>query len=587
MSEEFDLIIINGLVYDGKGNPPYKASIAVKDGKIVKIGDIRRFEAKRVIDAKGLAVSPGFIDIHSHGDETLFLYPTADSFVMQGITTIIGGNCGFTPAPLRDWWLLSFWEYDLWDELRPFKYYPEILIPLDEFKKKVKEVYGIDINWKSFNDYLKRIESIGISVNYAPLVGHNTIRAQVMGNDYKRKAKPEEIKEMKELVREAMEAGAHGLSTGLDYEPGAYADTEELIELVKVVKEYGGIYSTHWRRTGIRKERVEFRPPEKIKGILEAIEIGKKTKVPVQISHIMSGYAIYPPPPPELATSAAKATIKVIDNARKEGIDITFDVIPNVDGGVFTFKYLAGLLAPWVRELGSRENLAKALKAKDFRDEVKQVILSGKWWYINPKVNPYWAEKVKILVCKNNSYVGKTLAEIASEKNQDPIDTLFDIIIEDPDTRVEYGSFIDESEVIEFIKHPYSMICTDTFALDFKWEIKKPPYFLPHPNTYAAFPRFIRRYVRELKVITLEEAIKKITFLPAQKLKLKGRGVIEVGAYADIVIFNPNEIAEGGDYLEPRKPPKGIHYVIVNGEIVVEKGKHTAKKPGKVIRRTR
>jgi len=443
----------------------------------------------------------------------------------------------------------------------------------------------LSIDWRSFKDFLTKVESTGISVNYVPLVGHNTIRATVMGRDYKRKASEKEVEEMKEYVREAVEAGAHGLSTGFDYEPGSYASTDEVVELAKVVSEYNGIYATHWRRTGVRKERVEFEPPEKIKGIIEAIEIGRRANVPVQISHIMSGYTIYPTPPRSLALAAIRATLDVIEEAASSGVDVYFDVIPNTDGGVFTIPYLASLLAPWVKDAGTRKAIAQLLKAKDYRREVKETIKAGKWWLINPKVDPYWAEKVIILDCSVEKYKGKSLGEIAGEEDVNPLDKLFDILVEDPETRIMTKIISDEVEVEEFIKHPRAIVCTDVFAYDKPWSMSKPPYFLPHPNTYGVFPRYIRRYALERKVLSLEEAIHKITGLPAKRFRLENRGLIKPGYYADIVIFDPNEISDMGDYIEPRRPPKGINYVLVNGKIVVKEGAHTGIRPGKIIRR--
>ena len=585
MKEEFDIVITNGIIVDGSGKEPFRAAIGIKDGIIVHVGKLSSFDAREVIDAKDMIVCPGFIDMHSHGDETLFLYPDAINFLLQGITTIVGGNCGFSPAPLRDWWLVSFWDFDLISEIRPFKYYPDTVIPLDEFKAKIKEKYGVNITWRTFKEYFNYLERLGIGVNYVPQVGHNTIRAQVLGPDFKREASKREIEEMKTLVEEAFVDGVWGFSTGLDYEPGAYASKEELIELLKVVAKYEGIYSTHWRRTGVRKERTEFSIPEKIKGIEEAIELASTAKVKLEISHLLSGYTIYPIPPKELAVAAIKATLKIIDEARSKGLDVSFDVIPNTTGGVFTFKYLVDFLAPWVRELGSREALSKALKMKDFRNEIKRIINEGKWWYINPKVDPYWSMKILILKHINEKYSGKTIYEVSKELNKDPLEVLFDLIIEDPYARATYRSLMYEDEVIELIKHPLSMICTDVFSVDYKWELKSIPSFLPHPNTYGSFPRFIKRYVYELKVLSIESAIKKITYMPARKLGLQKRGLIKQGYYADIVIFNPRNIGFKGNELEPRVPPDGIMYVIVNGAITVKEGKYLGIRKGVIIKR--
>lgn len=587
---EWDLLIENGLIVDGTGSQAFKGFVGVSNGRIVYVSiEKPKVDVKLSIDASGLVVSPGFIDIHSHADETILLYPKAENYVLQGVTTVIGGNCGFSPAPVGKYWLMSFWELDWWHELKPYKYYSPLMHPLDKVNEKLKEKFGFIIDWKTFNDFLCKIESRKLSINYIPLVGHGTIRAAVMGEDHKRKANSKEIEEMKLHLREAMEAGAHGMSSGLDYAPGHYADTQELIELVKIIKEYDGIYSTHWRRTGIRTEaRKETRPPEKIKGIIEAIEISEKTGVPVQISHISYGYVIYPPPPERLRKAIAEATLDYIDEAVNRGIDVTFDVIPNITGGVFSIPKLISLLSPWLRESGSVERFIENLKCDDYRRDIKETIYEGKWYTINPYLDPYWMDNILIRKCKNNQYVDKTIGEIALSKNLDPVDVLMNIVMEDFETLYEPKyTYAGEESLDVFFKHPRSMVGADIFALDFRWEARVPPYYLPHPNTYGAFPRYIRRLVKERKVLNLEEAIKKITSVPAKRMKIEDRGVLKVGAWADVTIFNLNTISDRGTYLEPRIPPVGIEYVIVNGEITARNGKHTGTLSGKVIRKTK
>ena len=580
---EFDIVISGVTIVDGTGRPPYRGSIGISGDRIAAVGEIEP-RGEVVIEGEGLVACPGFVDIHAHGDETLFLYPTADSYVRQGVTTIVGGNCGFSPAPLGKWWLMSFWEYDWWHEIEPFKYSPPPLHPLEKVSEKLKEKTGMEIDWRTFGDYLEKVERLGISVNYAPLVGHNTVRIAVMGEDFKREAKPEEVEEMKKLVAEAMESGAIGMSTGLDYVPGCYASTEEVVELAKVVREYGGVHFTHWRSIGAARFEKEFRPPERIKGILEAIEIGERAGVPVQISHVLTGYTVYPPPPPELAEAAARATLRAIEEARERGVDVAFDLIPNTDGGVFAMPRLVSLLSPWLRELGSVERLIENLRIKEFREEVKEAIRSRKWWLLDPLRDPYWAEMIKVVECRIEEYAGKTLGEIARAKGVDPLDALLDLVCEDPDAKIE-REIISEEEVLVFLKHPDSMIGADTFALDDKWGMQSPPYFLPHPNTYGLYPRYLRRYVKELGVLSLEEAVRKATYLPAKRVGLEGRGVIKVGAYADLVLLDFERLRDLGDPIEPRKYPEGVEYVIVNGVIVVERGRHTGARPGRVLRR--
>jgi len=582
---ELDILIEKGIVVDGTGSPPYTGSVAIKDEKIVAVGKIPKADSKITINASGLIISPGLIDAHSHADKTLPIFPTADSYVMQGVTTTIGGNCGNTVAPIFEWWPPNmFWDSDIIFKLRPFKYYIDELLPAEEVKAKVKELYDVKISWGTFKDFIQWLEKTEISVNHAPLIGHNTIRAQVMGPNWKRESTNVELKKMKAHVQEAMEAGVLGLSTGLDYAPGTHASIKELVELAKVVKEFEGLYTTHWRKTGPRREKVTP-TMEKIKGIIEAIDVGRRANVQVQISHITTGYTIMPHPPQELEEAAVKATLKVIDDAKAEGSDIAFDIIPNVTGGTMTNVYLASTLTPWVRTTGSRDGLARALKMSDFREEVKSTIMAGKWWGLNPIINPYWSETIEIVACKTGEYVGKTLKEIAKEKDLDDLETLFNILIEDQDTKVMGRGEKTDNEIAVFLKHPSCMIGLDTYAFDENWAMKQPPYYLPHPNTYGGMPRYIRKYMREMKVLTLEEAIWRVTGLPAKTFKLKDRGVLKSGKYADVAIFNFNEISDVEDPLEPRRYPKGIRYVVVNGKIVVKNGRHTRVRAGKVLKR--
>lgn len=577
------LLVKNGLIADGTGRVGFKGSIAIRGKRIVDVGDVVGFSCAKIIDADGLVVSPGFIDAHSHADKTLFLYPAAHSFVMQGVTTTVGGNCGNTAAPMENYWPLNmFWDLDAIYELRPFKYSHKEPLLLEEFKLKAKELYSLDLDWGTFAEFLARLERERLSVNHVPLVGHNTIRTEAMGADYERKPSATEMDKMKRMVAEAMDAGAFGLSTGLDYIPGVYADTAEIVELVEVVKDYGGIYATHLRSTGTGRGKA--RPPANtIEGINEAVEIGRRTGVPVQISHLLPGYRVDPPPPRQLLEAVAQATLAVIETARGEGVDVTFDVIPNVTGGTLTATDLVATLAPWLRETGSPQRLAESLRAKDFCAEITQAISSGKWPSLNSATNPCWMDNLIITRCKVNGYAGRTIGEIARRQDSDPLDTLFGIITKDPAAKMR-SEFLREEAVITFLKHPAAMVGLDTYTFDTDWQMKYPPYYLPHPNTYGGFPRYLRQYVNELQVMSLEEAINKATYAPAKRFGLKERGVLAAGAYADIVLFDKTVISERGDEVEPRQYPQGIKYVIINGQVVVEEGRHTGARPGQVLR---
>jgi N-acyl-D-aspartate/D-glutamate deacylase len=452
---------------------------------------------------------------------------------------------------------------------------------LEEFKQKAKELYGLDIDWKSFPEFMARLQRMRFSLNLACFVGHNTVRVAVMGVDHKRKPTKSEMEEMKQLVEDAMEAGAWGLSTGLDYPPGVFSETEEIVELAKVAAKHGGIYSTHWRRTGLRREQTK--PQEKIQGLIEAVRIGKQAGIPVQISHLLSGYTITPPPPTVLEEASAKATLEVIDNGVRDGVDVWFDVIPNTTGGVFTSSFLVALLSPWVRELGSPQGLARALAMTDFRSELKEILNTGKWYALNPRTDPYWATRIKVIDSADKGAIGKTIMELSQERRKDPLDVFFDILERDPDTRALPATMQGEIEKATYLKHPRAMVGIDTFALDHRWETKHIPKMYPHPNTYGGFARYFKVYQRELEALSLEEAVRKVTGLPAKRFGLTDRGTLAQGMKADIVVFDPIEIGDVGDHVEPRKRPKGIMTVLVNGEVVVENGVHTGRTPGALI----
>jgi len=582
---EYDILIKNAFIVDGTGANTFMGSIAVEGERIAAVGEVEG-DAGVVIDAEGMAVTPGFIDVHNHGDLSILYYPEAEGFLRQGITTFVGGNCGTSPGPYGDYIDQSYLLYDLYNDIAPDMYYPKRLLPRDLINERHLELYGWEINWHTMGEFFKQIEARGLSPNYVPIVGHGDIRYLVMGSDFERPATKKEVEAMKREVRKAMEDGCRGLSVGRDYEPGFYADIEELATCAKVAAEYGGVYTSHSLRTGLRKARRpgDFSPP-KINGILEAIEIGKQCKMPVQISHLSPLYDVWPSGSEIMTEAAVKATLKAIDGARQEGIDVSFDLIPHhLTGGIYTSPWLIGLLLPWLRLSGSREQLAKALRMRGFRSEIKETIISGKWYGLNPNINSNWADLTIIVECKDDRFVDKTIAQVAEELGLDPVEALMEVLAVDPYTKaVRKGD--DDSLKLMFYSHPEMMIGIDAFALDDKWECRHPPWYMPNENSFGGFPRFFRRAVRETKTLSLEEAVRKVTSLPAEKFKLRDRGVLRKGAYADIVVMNPETVTDLGDQLNPCRYPKGIEHVIVNGVLVVEESRHAGARPGKILYR--
>jgi len=589
MSDEYDILIKNASIVDGTGSPPYKGAVAVEGDRISAIGKVEgdlRVDAETVIDADGLVVTPGFIDVHNHGDLSILHYPEAPGFLRQGITTFVGGNCGTSPGPYGDLIDQSYFLYDIYQDLSPDMYYPARLLPRDAINVLHKERFGWEIDWQTMAEFFRRVEARGLSPNYVPIVGHGDIRYIVMGHDFKRQATEEETAKILGLVRQAMEDGCRGVSVGRDYDPGIYAGFEELLSCAKVAAEYGGVYTSHSLRTGHRKARRpgEF-PPAKIGGILEALDVGRKAEIPVQISHLSPLYDVWPGGNEIMTEASVRATLKAIDDAREEGVDINFDLIPHhLTGGIYTSAWLAGFLNPWLRLAGSRKQLAEALRMRQFREEIKEKIWAGKWYGLNPNINSHWAESPTIVRCKVKRFKDKTIAEIAKEIGLDPLEALMEIIMADPNTKAVREGDEDWAKLM-FYRYPEMMIGIDTFAIDEKWESKHPPWFLPNENSFGGFPRYFRRAYRETGTLSLEEAVRKVTSLPARKFMLTGRGVLESGACADIVVMNPETVTDKGDQLNPRRYPEGIENVIVNGVVVVDSSGHTGARPGRVLRR--
>lgn len=526
-----DFVIRNGLVVDGTGNPWFKADVTIDDGRIVGVKRTPESRAEKVIDATGLAVSPGFIDMHSHSDLSLLINPRAESKIRQGITTEVIGNCGFSLAPITS-----------------------------ERKDLVKREYGpladeISWNWSTFKEYCDRLSHQGTSVNVVPLVGHGVLRKNVMGYENREPA-ADELAEMKALLIESMEDGASGVSTGLIYPPASYAGPDELIELAKVASEYGGIYTSHIRNESDRL----------LESVEEAIKIGKSARISVEISHLKSAG--------KSNWGKVKAALRVIDAAREEGVEISYDFYPYAAGSTGLYA----CLPPWVHENGKDEMLAR-LKDNSVRKRIKEYIKRKDGWE-NLVRNAGW-EGIVITRCeKNNQYEGLSISEVAVKRRMNPFDVMFDLLLEEDGVVGIVLHMMSEEDVRVVLKHPLSKVGTDAVA--------SAPYGplargKPHPRSYGTFPRILGKYVREENVLTLQDAVRKMTSMPAQKLRLFDRGLIREGFWADLVIFDPREVTDKATYKDPHQYCRGIEYVIVNGETVIEKAEHTGNLPGEVL----
>lgn len=533
-SECYDMIIKDGFIVDGTGAPFIRGDVGIRDGRIVRLGLDLGNCAERLIEAKGLFVSPGFIDMHSHGDYTLLPMPKAESAIFQGVTTVVIGNCGISLAPLTK------------KNVELFKSYmgPSLVQGYD---------YGWD--WRRTRDLMEKLERQGIAVNTVMLTGHNTLRIAVKGLDSSPPTK-DELDEMKALLRESIEDGSWGLSTGLIYVPGSYSTKEEIIELAKVLKEFPRrlIYATHIRNEG------KFL----IESVEEAIEIGEKAGVPVQISHLKaSGKSNW---------GKVVAALRLMSRARARGVDVTCDVYPYIAGST----RISAILPDWVIEGGTGEAL-KRLSDPSTRERIRKDIEEDRMRNENFIKSCGW-DNIIIARCPlYKEYEGKSLREALSYGG-DLFDNFFNFL-----TQIELNAYIiifygDEEDMETVLKHPLSCIGSDSAPIAPEFGGK------PHPRAYGTFPRVLGRYVREKGLMSLEEAIRKMTSMPATKLGIPYRGLIRPGFFADLVIFDFNKVSDNATFSDPHKYPSGIKYVIVNGEIVVDQGVHTGKLPGKVLK---
>lgn len=591
--DDYDLIIKNAQIVDGTGAPSFKGSVAVLGDRISAVGEFDA-SAKRVIDANGKIVTPGFIDVHSHADLMLNWFPRCENYVMQGVTTFVGGLCGDSPAPLGEYLYIPFLYFPLQQhfcEFIDYKYYPDDIHKMEKVNQWMKKKYGWEITWRDMKGFFNEVNRLGISINYVPFVGHCTIRQTVLGETAKRLATKSEVSEMVEHVHKAMKEGCVGLSTGIDYDPGTYANRDELDQCVAAIKEYGGIYSTHWRRTGRRRDwATGHQPANPIQGIIDELDTAKRTGVRIQLSHLSAGYQVTPPPPRSIQEAVAKATLEVIDKYIGEGVDVYFDAIP-FNPKWDAMPYLCSLLEPWLREQGGRKQLARWLKSPEYRKEIKDALFAGKWWIrgaYNPVTNFYWSQNIKVVKSTIPGIDEKTIWDISSERGKDPLDVWFDIISEDPNARGSLRGEVNATDSFEqtIFKHPRSMVGIDTFVYDDKYQQQCPPYSMGGVNTYGAYPSFLKRTVDENKSLPIEEAITRCTSLPATAHKIKDRGTLKTGGYADINVIDWENYKSLGNELEPRKYPSGVEYVIVNGTIVVDMGKLVDTTPGRILKRT-
>jgi N-acyl-D-amino-acid deacylase len=523
----YSLLLKNGRLIDGTGNPWFHGDVAIGDGRVARIGRLDGAEADRVIDVANRVVAPGFIDIHSHCDFILPLPAQAEflkQFAAQGITTLVVGNCGYAPAPINPA------TADL------MQAYTAFIKPRD-----------LDWRWRTFGEYLSYLENQGVYLNTVPLAAHGALRIAVMGFDA-RSPNDEEQREMERLLAECMESGAFGLSCGLIYAPGMFATTDELARLGDLLPPHDGLFTFH-----VRGSSETLLP-----AAAEVVEVAKRTGVRVQHSHLEAfGRRFWP---------QVENTLELHERARREDVDHGFDVIPYTAANT---TFLA-ILPPWSLD-GGVPKLLERLRDGETRARIKRDIeqVIPQWptwtaggWPHNLVEATGWANTWIMWVEseKNKSFEGKSLARLAEETGKDPFDVAADLILEESGqvTALYFGVSGDAEEewaLRQILQHPRAAIETDAFSLG---------RGKPHPALYGSFPKVL--------LMTLEEAVRKMTSLSAERFALKDRGLLREGYWADITVFDPETVWDNTTYLEPESPPSGIEYVLVNGDVVVERG---------------
>ena len=525
-----DILIKNSTVVDGTGKPAFKADVGVAGGRMAVVAESIEQDAERIIQAQGLYLAPGFIDPHTHSDLPLLANPRAESKIHQGITTEVLGNCGISPAPL-------------------------LRAAVEEVSAEAKG-YGVEVTWRSMAEYLERLRNPGTAVNVIPLVGHNPVRGSVLGYDDVQPT-PAQQAEMERLVAEAMEQGARGFSTGLFYPPGFYAKTEEVIGLARAAARHGGIYTSH-----IRSESDLL-----LEAVAEAIEIGERGGVQVEISHIkVEGYHNFQYLDPLLT---------LLEDARSRGVRLGCDQYPYIA----CQTWLTSILPYWA-QAGGAKAVAQRLTDPEVRAQLRRDWEENRVEWDNRSGVRDWADILVTDCDARPEVLGKNIAEIAAADGKDPLETAFDLIVVS-EGQMMCVMFDQLEDIVQtLMRHPLVVIGSDGWALA--------PYGVlgqrkAHPRSYGTFPRVLGYYVREEKVLSLEEAVKKMTSITAERFGLADRGVIREGAWADLVLFNAQTVSDRATFTDPHQYPVGIPYVIVNGVVTIDQGQHTGALAGRVL----
>jgi N-acyl-D-amino-acid deacylase len=531
--QPFDLVIVHGHIIDGSGSPWYSADLGIRAGHIAAIGALAGRARQRTIDAAGAVVAPGFIDMLGQSELSILVEPRLPSKIYQGITTEITGE-GDSVAPLND--------------------------AIIQANREVYQHYGVTPDWRTFDEYFARLERQGIGINLASYVGATQVRRMVLG-DEDRQPTAGQLRQMQALVSQSMRAGAVGLSTALQYAPAPYAHTEELIALAAAAAAYGGVYATHMRSEG-----------DAIMGALdETFRIGREAAIPVEIWHLkVAGKANWGRMPQVVAK---------IDAARASGVDVS----ANTYAYTAWYNTLSAFIPPWAHD-GGNVRLVARLQDPVQRARIRQEMLTANSAWDNEWQEIPGAQAVTIGVVHKPALVnfqGRTLADVATAWHKDPIDALFDLLIADDALTEVAVAGMSEPDVALALVQPWTSIDNDSSGTSPAGLLGRDH---PHPRAYGTFPRILRKYVREEKKLTLADAVRKFSALPAQRLRLTDRGVIKAGMCADLVVFDPDTIRDLATFADPNQLSQGMQYVLVNGVPVIDHGKMTGALPGSVLR---
>jgi len=530
---EYDLLIKNGTIVDGSGRPRYVSDIAIKRDRIVRMGKLPKATATRVIDAKGLVVAPGFIDMLGQSESYLLIDPRAMSKVMMGVTTEVTGE-GESIAPIN---------------ARQIK-------EQEDFLRR----FNLTIDWRTLDEYFTRLERQRMGLNLATFVGATQVREYVIGFD-DRPPTAAELEQMKKLVADAMREGALGLSTSLQYVPARFAKTDEIVELAKVARQFGGIYATHQRSEANALDE----------SLNEVFEIAKQAQIPVEIWHLKTAYKKNWGRMPEV--------LNRIKRARAQGLDVTADIYPYIAGSTA----LSACLPPWALEGGTEKMLAR-LRDGNTRERLKREISADARDWENIYLGSGGPSGVLISAVVNrdlDSMQGKRISQIAEEQKKDPLDAIFDLLLADHGQTSAIYFMMSEADMRAAMRAPFVSFCTDSGARATDGPLAGSK---SHPRGWGSYPRILGRYVRDEKLLTLEAAIHKMTGGPAARVGFRDRGILKAGNFADITIFDPQRVIDRATFEMPNQYPEGIEYVLINGQIAVDGGQRTKALAGQIIR---